>query len=267
MSWFWKGDAGWVAYKEEDAKKLEQAHQKGQKVLKLNDTYKVDMKQMFQFRSDDPDKQREIKREEDEGKGQKRAKDDDEDEAPKKKSKKGGKAEEKDGGGAVGVGSKRLQHDLKIIKQAEAKGELGLTVEVIDDDMYKWEIKLAEFDKNSQLAKDLVQYNKKHGIDYVKMRFYFPKDYPLTAPMVHIVEPRLVGPYIFSGGLCMNILMQGWAPGIVPEALLLQVRQLFMEGNVRIQNVNKKEFYSEEEAKAGFTMAKVHSVCCSFLGK
>lgn len=63
----------------------------------------------------------------------------------------------------------------------------------------------------------------------------------------------------------MNILMQGWAPGIVPEALLLQIRQLFMEGNVRINNVNKKEFYSEQEAKSGFNMAKVHSIVLTLI--
>jgi ubiquitin-protein ligase len=252
MSWFWKGDDGWVEYKEEDAKKLEQGHKKGQKAVKLNDTYKVDLKEMMQFRIDDPDKQREIKREEDEGKGKKRAKEAEDEEVPKKKSK----GKEEKGGGGGGVGSKRLQHDLKIIKEAEAKGDLGMSVELLDDDMYRWEIKLSEFDKNSQLAKDLVQYNQKHGIDYITMRFYFPDDYPLTAPMVHIVSPRLTGPYIFSGGLCMNILMQGWAPGIVPESLVLQIRQLFMEGNIRIQNINKKEFYSEQEARQGFHTAQ-----------
>lgn len=55
----------------------------------------------------------------------------------------------------------------------------------------------------------------------------------------------------------MSILMQGWAPGITPESLLLQVRQLFMEGNVRINNINKKEWYTEEEARAGFNSVKV----------
>jgi len=155
-----------------------------------------------------------------------------------------------------GFANKRLAHDYKITKDAEAKGELSFSVELIDDDLYKWEIKLFEFDKDSQFAKQLEQYNKKHGVNYVTLRFYFPGDYPLKAPLVHIVTPKLVGSYIFGGGLCMSILMQGWAPGIVPESLVLQTRQLLMEGGVRINNVNKVESYSEKEARDGFKMAQ-----------
>jgi len=155
-----------------------------------------------------------------------------------------------------GIGLKRLQRDLKITKEAEEKGELGLKVELIEDDLYKWEIKLSEFDPESELAKDLEKYNKKHGVKDLTLRFYFPQDYPLSPPLVHVVTPKLTGGYIFQGGLCMNILMQGWAPGISPESLILQIRQVFMEGNARINNINKVEFYSEQEARQGFHSVK-----------
>eukprot|EP01119_Soliformovum_irregulare_P014824 TRINITY_DN4090_c0_g1_i1.p1 TRINITY_DN4090_c0_g1~~TRINITY_DN4090_c0_g1_i1.p1 ORF type:complete len:161 (-),score=48.49 TRINITY_DN4090_c0_g1_i1:31-513(-) len=149
-----------------------------------------------------------------------------------------------------------MQRDLRITKEAEAKGELAFSVELIDDDLYRWEIKLHELDPTSQLAKQLAKYAQKHHIPpVITLRFYFPDDYPMSAPMVHIVTPKLVGNYIFSGGLCMNILMQGWAAGIVPEALLLQVRQLFMEGGVRIADENKVDSYSEQEARNGFKSA------------
>jgi len=245
MSWFWESDDGWLVYSEKDSQKIETAWQKKQKTLKLNDTYKVDLKNMFQFRSDDPDRQRNIKREEAEEPkekkgGNKRLKEE-EDEEPKKKTKK-----EEETKSVNNIGTKRLQRDLKITKEAEAKGELAFTVELLEDDLYRWEIKLSEFDPDSQLAKDLVQYNKKHNVNDVTIRLYFPDDYPLTAPLVHVVTPKLTGSYIFSGGLCMSTLMQGWAAGITPESLVLQIRQLFMEGNIRISNINKVEFYSEQ---------------------
>lgn len=50
--------------------------------------------------------------------------------------------------------------------------------------------------------------------------------------------------------------MQGWAAGIVPESLILQIRQLLIEGVARISNINKVEFWGEKEARGGFASAK-----------
>jgi len=251
MSWFWKSDDDWKEYAAADSAKIEKAFQKKQKTVQLNDTYKVNFKDKIQFRMDDPDKQRDIKRvDPPEKKGKKRGKEEEteEVEAPNKKGKN---EPEK-----VVQFPKRLQHDLKLTKDAEAKGDLSFSMELIDDDLYKWELKLSEFDPESQLAKDLVLYNKKHGVNFLTLRFYFPVDYPVTAPLVHIVTPKLVGAFISGGGLCMSILMQGWSSAITPESLLLHVRQLFMEGNVRINNINKVESYSEVEARQGFLSVK-----------
>lgn len=78
----------------------------------------------------------------------------------------------------------------------------------------------------------------------------------LSAPFVHVVTPKVVGGYVFSGGLCASVLMQGWAAGIIPESLILQIRQLLTEGGARINNINKEEFWGEKEARDGFKMAK-----------
>jgi len=259
MSWHWKGDEDWTAYSESDSTKIEKAYQKKQKSVKLNENYKIDFKEMIQHRIDDFNRQRQIKREapEKEEKPKKRGKEqvEEEEETSKKKTKGESKPEN----------PKRLIHDFKLMKEAQTKGEIGASAELIDDDLYRWEVKLFEFDPESTLAKDLAQYNNKHGINYLTLRFYFPPDYPITAPLVHIVTPKLIGGYVHNGGLCMSILMQGWAPGISPESLILQIRQLFMEGNARISNVNKIECFTEKEARDGFAMvAAAHSKDKSF---
>lgn len=58
MSWYWKSDlrlvdeneTAWTVYEHSAAKKLEAAFQRGQKTMKLDDTYKIDFKEMIQHR-------------------------------------------------------------------------------------------------------------------------------------------------------------------------------------------------------------------------
>eukprot|EP01126_Amoeba_proteus_P055407 TRINITY_DN6872_c0_g1_i2.p1 TRINITY_DN6872_c0_g1~~TRINITY_DN6872_c0_g1_i2.p1 ORF type:complete len:115 (-),score=20.12 TRINITY_DN6872_c0_g1_i2:395-739(-) len=69
--WYYKGDLrfkdgrdeGWTAYSTLENEKLERAWKANKIVVKINDKYKVDLSKMFQFRIDDHDKQRNVKRE------------------------------------------------------------------------------------------------------------------------------------------------------------------------------------------------------------
>eukprot|EP01098_Paradermamoeba_levis_P003434 TRINITY_DN1566_c0_g1_i1.p1 TRINITY_DN1566_c0_g1~~TRINITY_DN1566_c0_g1_i1.p1 ORF type:complete len:135 (-),score=55.52 TRINITY_DN1566_c0_g1_i1:52-456(-) len=69
MAWFfksdlrYKGDIGWTPYSEEESEKIEEAYKAGKKVAQVNDKYKINLKEMFQYRVDDTNKQREVKRE------------------------------------------------------------------------------------------------------------------------------------------------------------------------------------------------------------
>eukprot|EP00755_Sulcionema_specki_P024018 Sspe_Gene.80298::Locus_50600_Transcript_2_2_Confidence_0.667_Length_837::g.80298::m.80298 len=83
MSWYWKSDLrladknpdAWTLYGPNDIRKIETAYQKGgKKVLKLNATYYVDFKNMIQYRADNDQNQRPIKREEAESSDEERTK-------------------------------------------------------------------------------------------------------------------------------------------------------------------------------------------------
>lgn len=57
-TWYWKSDlrkketdsSCWEAYSEDDNKRLEKAYNKGQSTMKFNEKYKIDFKEMIQFR-------------------------------------------------------------------------------------------------------------------------------------------------------------------------------------------------------------------------
>jgi hypothetical protein len=42
--------------------------------------------------------------------------------------------------------------------------KLGFEASPINDNLYKWEVKLFGFDKDTDLAKDLEEYKDKHGL-------------------------------------------------------------------------------------------------------
>jgi hypothetical protein len=63
MSWFWWDDNTWVAYTPTLNKLLETAHSAGKTKINVDDERYVDFKNMLQRRIDDPQKRRNIKRE------------------------------------------------------------------------------------------------------------------------------------------------------------------------------------------------------------
>jgi ubiquitin-protein ligase len=251
MSWEWLGDGGkWTTYSEEDSETLETAHRRGQSVVKLNDQYKVQLKgdgSMQQFRIDDTSRRRDVRRI-----GPKRdipaaaAAAAAGDQPAKKKQKDGG-----GGGSGTPMNAVRLQKDFATTKaDPETK---GWSVELVNDDLQHWEVKLYEFDRDSQLYKDLQRYKKSHGIDCLTFWLKFPDAYPVEPPFAMVRKPRIQGSAIFNGGFCIDVLMQNWSPAIRPESLLLQIRQLLMEGNARIQGPGE---FAEKEARSGFEMAR-----------
>ncbi|KAH3765255.1 hypothetical protein Pelo_2779 [Pelomyxa schiedti] len=66
--WFYKGDLrfkgddGWEPYTYADSAKLEDAYQEDKTTVKLNSKYRVNLPEMYQYRTDDESRQRPIKR-------------------------------------------------------------------------------------------------------------------------------------------------------------------------------------------------------------
>jgi ubiquitin-protein ligase len=135
----------------------------------------------------------------------------------------------------------------------------GYSVDPIDDNMYLWELKLFNFDKNTEpLAQDLIDLR----MDFILLRIAFPPTYPLNPPFVRVIKPRFAfrtGHVTIGGSICTELLTnKGWSPANTIEAVIMSVRAGFQEGNARLDLHHRHE-YTEAEAKDAFNrMVQTH---------
>lgn len=154
--------------------------------------------------------------------------------------------------------TEQLQKSLKRIFKhcAETDNSEGFEVEVDDDNLYKWRIKLFGFDKSLKLTKDLKSYQKKHpGRDHVLIEAIFPHTFPNAPPFLRVVYPRFIqytGHVTIGGSICVeDLTLSGWKPDNLLESFFVMIRHLLVEGGARI-NFDYDVDYSEYEAKSAF---------------
>lgn len=104
--------------------------------------------------------------------------------------------------------SDRLMKELSKVHKSESHKKGLYTVELVDDNLYEWSIKLSPLmmDSGSRLHRQLISISTP-GKDYVELRVSFDDNYPFTPPFVRIAYPYLEGPHLFQGGaICLEIL-------------------------------------------------------------
>ena len=80
-------------------------------------------------------------------------------------------------------------------------------VELVNDSLYEWNVKICRVDGDSPLATDLVTFKEKEGKDHILLSFMFKDTFPFDPPFVRMVHPVLSGGYVLDGGaLCMELL-------------------------------------------------------------
>mmetsp|Transcript_29377 Transcript_29377/g.70656 ORF Transcript_29377/g.70656 Transcript_29377/m.70656 type:complete len:389 (+) Transcript_29377:229-1395(+) len=151
-------------------------------------------------------------------------------------------------------GSKRrLAQDLYRIMNQDTK-EAGFSLAPQSEDtMDKWTIKLFQFDKDSNLAKDMLVLGQNH----VELEMKFPDQYPFEPPFVRVVKPRFKKQtgFVMNGALCMELLTKdGWNPINDIESVIVSVRSLLVVGDGRLQaavDLSKKRYQALLEAASG----------------
>jgi ubiquitin-conjugating enzyme E2 Q len=89
--------------------------------------------------------------------------------------------------------SDRLMKDLRDIYRSEGYKNDTFSVELIEDNLYEWNIRLKKVDPDSQLFKDLKQLQQKEDKDYIELSMTFKETFPFTPPFVRVIYPVISG--------------------------------------------------------------------------
>eukprot|EP01127_Copromyxa_protea_P016759 TRINITY_DN5040_c0_g1_i1.p1 TRINITY_DN5040_c0_g1~~TRINITY_DN5040_c0_g1_i1.p1 ORF type:complete len:239 (-),score=23.78 TRINITY_DN5040_c0_g1_i1:159-875(-) len=133
----------------------------------------------------------------------------------------------------------------------------GYSVELVEDNLYKWHVKFYGFDTSTQIAEDLFMYESaRPGRQHVLVEVLFPNNYPSAPPFMRVVYPQFhqfTGHITNGGAICVQELtMSGWKPEFELAAFFVMIRNLLLEGSALI-NMDKAFLdYTEAEAREAF---------------
>ncbi|XP_023166969.1 ubiquitin-conjugating enzyme E2 Q2 [Drosophila hydei] len=131
----------------------------------------------------------------------------------------------------------RLMKELRDIYRSDAFKKNMYSLELVNDSIYEWNIRLKSVDPDSPLHSDLLQLKEKEGKDSILLNILFKETYPFEPPFVRVVHPIISGGYVLIGGaICMELLTkQGWSSAYTVEAVIMQIAATLVKGKARIQ--------------------------------
>ncbi|XP_030043055.1 ubiquitin-conjugating enzyme E2 Q1 isoform X3 [Microcaecilia unicolor] len=101
----------------------------------------------------------------------------------------------------------RLMKELRDIYRSDSFKLGNYAVELVNDSLYDWNVKLLKVDQDSALHNDLQMLKEKEGADFILLNFSFKDNFPFDPPFVRVVCPVLSGGYVLGGGsICMELL-------------------------------------------------------------
>ncbi|CAI5798342.1 Hypothetical predicted protein [Podarcis lilfordi] len=155
----------------------------------------------------------------------------------------------------------RLMKELRdIYRSASFKGG-NYAVELVNDSLYDWNVKLLRVDEDSALHSDLQILKEKEGADFILLNFTFKDNFPFDPPFVRVVSPVLSGGYVLGGGaICMELLTkQGWSSAYSVESVIMQISATLVKGKARVQFGANKNQYSLTRAQQSYkSLVQIH---------
>ncbi|XP_022616664.1 ubiquitin-conjugating enzyme E2Q-like protein 1 [Limanda limanda] len=148
---------------------------------------------------------------------------------------------------------------MKELQEIRRLGDNFITVELVEDNLYDWNVKLHQVDKDSALWQDM----KETCTEFILLNVTFPDNFPFSPPFMRVLTPRLENGYVLDGGaICMELLTpRGWSSAYTVEAVMRQFAASLVKGQGRIcrKAGKSKKAFSRKEAEATFkSLVKTH---------
>uniref|UniRef100_A0A6G1SCB6 Ubiquitin-conjugating enzyme E2 Q2 n=1 Tax=Aceria tosichella TaxID=561515 RepID=A0A6G1SCB6_9ACAR len=134
--------------------------------------------------------------------------------------------------------SARLMKEFRQFHKSDSYKNGIFTVELVDDNIYEWNVKLKKVDPDSELHKDFKKWKKITGLDHIMLRVSYKHTYPSTPPYVRVVYPMIEGEGMLSyGTFCHELLTpSGWSASYTIEPLILHIAAALTENKRIIPN-------------------------------
>lgn len=131
----------------------------------------------------------------------------------------------------------RLMKELRDVYRSDSFKKGLYSVDLVNDSLYEWNVRLTNVDPDSPLHNDLTLLKEKEGKDHILLNMLFKETYPFEPPFVRVVHPMISGGYVLGGGaICMELLTkQGWSSAYTVEAIIMQIAATLVKGKARIQ--------------------------------
>jgi len=155
----------------------------------------------------------------------------------------------------------RLMKELRDIYRSPRFKTGDFQVELVNDSLYEWNVKMSKVDPDSPLAGDLTTLKEREGKDHILLSFMFKDTFPFDPPFVRMVHPVLSGGYVLDGGaLCMELMTpSGWSSAYTIEAVIMQISATLVKGKARIKFDAPKGTYSLARAQQSFkSLVHIH---------
>lgn len=157
------------------------------------------------------------------------------------------------------VRARRLMKEFRDLQKLQnSKTDPVFTVELVDDNLFEWNVKLFKLDTESDLGNDM----KEFGINHILLHLVFPENFPFAPPFMRVISPRIEKGFVMEGGaICMELLTpRGWASAYTVEAVIMQFAASVVKGQGRIQRKNKgQKTFSKRTAEESFrSLVKTH---------
>jgi ubiquitin-conjugating enzyme E2 Q len=106
------------------------------------------------------------------------------------------------------------------------------TVDLVNDNMFEWSVRLHKIDPDSRLAMDMRELE----IPYILLRMVFPKEFPFAPPFVRVITPRIERGFVMHGGaICLELLTPaGWCCAYSVESVIMQIASNLVKGQVSV---------------------------------